>query len=402
MADFTFACPLCNQNIQCDELWCGHQLQCPICQGQIIVPQTVPAPTPVPTHGSQGKSLIAPPAGGSRLAFQQDAQKPATPGKNIPIRNLAPPPPKKKSPVVQILIYAGVVAAVGAGVYFFGWPMVQKWQSDANAKRREVEKNADGGQVGHIANLYEVLDATEPSNPRLDKLARKNQATGPRQRPSSVPGAIPLPADGNAGATPAADKELPVVPATWTLEVDQAQIPEGRVNGMIAGTNFVAETVRVDAVGTSQVLRLFQGTALSPDREILVYLHLKAGDKLSGHTWTISKDMKASADVPQVIKRWKAKAGFQPALNRYTSGYAMKLELGEVADGTISGKIFVALPDPEQSVVAGVFKATMLEPAPTAAPGAAVSPTVTPTPVSSAAVPGAPNRTASDRRYGTR
>ncbi len=401
MADFTFTCPLCNRDIQCDELWCGHQLQCPICQGQIIVPQTVPAPTPIPTHGSQGKSLITPPKGGSRLAFQQDAQKPATPGKNIPIRNLTAPPPKKKNPVVQILVYAGLVAAVGVGIYF-AWPMVQNWQAKSNEKRREVEKNADGGQVGHIANLYEVLDATEPSNPRLDKLAKRSHATGPQQRASSVSSPIPVPGDDGSGTTPAADKTLTVIPATWTLDLDQAQIPEGRVNGMISGTNFVAETVRVDPVGTAQVLRLFQGTALSPDREILVYLHLKAGDKLSGHTWTISKDMKAGADVPQVIKRWKTKAGYQPALKAFNSGYAMKLELGEVAEGSVSGKIFVALPDPEQTVAAGLFKAATSLPdsIPAAAAGATAAPVAAPAPAPGA--PAVPNKTAYDRRPGPR
>ena len=34
-------------------------------------------------------------------------------------------------------------------------------QENMNAKRREIEKNSDGGEVGHIANLYGVLDATE-------------------------------------------------------------------------------------------------------------------------------------------------------------------------------------------------------------------------------------------------
>jgi hypothetical protein len=400
MADITFTCPLCNQNIQCDELWCGHQLQCPICQGEIVVPQTAPAPVPAaaPSSGALGNSLVAPPTSGSRLAFQQDAQKPATSGRNIPIRNLAPKAAKKKSPLGKILVYTGLLAALGAGVYF-GWPMVQQYQAQSNAKRREVEKNSDGGQVGHIANLYEVLDATDPSNPRLDKLQKgSSHATGPRQRPSSVPGAIPVPADGNAAQPAAPDKDQPIVPAVWTLEVDQAKIPDGRVNGSISGAPFVAETARVDAVGPAQALRLFQGTAQSPDREILVYLHLKAGEKLAGQSWTISKDTKPGSAVPQVIKRWKAKAGFAPSLKAFSSGYAMKLELGAVADGAISGKIFIALPDPEQSVAAGSFKAatSLLDAIPGAAPTA-----VAPAAPAAGTATVAPN-SAYNRRYGGR
>ncbi len=191
-----------------------------------------------------------------------------------------------------------------------------------------------------------------------------------------------------------------MIPAVWTLDLDQAKIPEGRVNGMISGTTFVAETARVDALGAAQVLRLFQGTALSPDREILVYLNLKAGEKLSGHTWAISKEMKG-AGVPQVIKRWKANPGLPLVVKPFASGYAMKLELGEGADGAISGKIFVALPDPEQSVVAGVFNATtsLLGAIPAAAPAAVVPAAVAP----AAPAPGVPAPATGmppSRRYG--
>ena len=37
----------------------------------------------------------------------------------------------------------------------------------------------------------------------------------------------------------------------------------------------------------------------------------------------------------------------------------MKLELSEAADGAVPGKIFLALPDADQSVVAGNFKAVI-------------------------------------------
>ena len=127
---------------------------------------------------------------------------------------------------------------------------------------------------------------------------------------------------------------------------------------MISGTNFVAETVRLDPVGAAQVLRLVQGQILSPDRELLVYLHLKPGEKLGGQTLTISKDMTGSA-VPQVAKRWKPNPKFAPQVKSFYNGYAMKLELGQVADNFIPGKIFVALPDTDQTVVGGTFKAAV-------------------------------------------
>ena len=90
--------------------------------------------------------------------------------------------------------------------------------------------------------------------------------------------------------------------------------------------------------------------------EILVYLHPKAGESLTGQVWTVSKDMKG-AGVPQVTKRWKTNPKFAPQRTIFSTGYAMKLEFGAAGEGEIQGKIFIALPDPEKSVVAGVFKA---------------------------------------------
>jgi hypothetical protein len=99
---------------------------------------------------------------------------------------------------------------------------------------------------------------------------------------------------------------------------------------------------------------LYQGKLASPDRDLLVYLHLKPGEKLAGHTWEITPDTKGG---PQVWKRWKPDPRYALKPQTYNTGYAMKLELGAVAGGEIPGKIFVALPDTEKSVVAGVFTA---------------------------------------------
>jgi hypothetical protein len=38
MADFKFPCPDCGQRIACDDSWSGHKVQCPSCQGELVVP----------------------------------------------------------------------------------------------------------------------------------------------------------------------------------------------------------------------------------------------------------------------------------------------------------------------------------------------------------------------------
>jgi len=50
MAEFKFPCPRCGQNIQCDTGYSGTQINCPVCQQPIVVPQTArsgAAPRPV-------------------------------------------------------------------------------------------------------------------------------------------------------------------------------------------------------------------------------------------------------------------------------------------------------------------------------------------------------------------
>ena len=76
--------------------------------------------------------------------------------------------------------------------------------------------------------------------------------------------------------------------------------------------------------------------------------------------------------VSQVVKVWKTDPKFAAQQKSFTTGFALKLELGQMTESnTISGKIFAALPDKERSVIAGVFNAAT---AASSAPGAAPQP----------------------------
>jgi len=384
MADIKFSCPHCNQHITCDELWGGHQLQCPGCQGSLIVPGGETAAAP-------GESPLVPrPPGGPGRLSKAPAHSPAAgasaPARNIPIRNLAPAVKKKQSPVVKFAITAAVLVVLGAGGYF-GYMWLSEMQSKANAKSREAEKNSDGGQVGHIAELNTVMDGTDPAK-------TSPEASAGRRRPSAAPQQVALPADRSGGAVvnAAPTDTRPVIPAVWTLDLPTAKIPESRVNGTISGSNFVAEAARIDPVGTAQVLRLLQGQPVSPDREVLVYLHLKPGEKLGGQTVAVSHEM-IGVGVPQVTKRWKTDPKYAARLKSFSTGYAMKLELGTLTNNLVPGKIFLALPDDEKTVVAGTFNASVLVADPNMQMTPVASPT-TPTPNSA--------RAAFDQRYGIR
>jgi hypothetical protein len=39
MSEIKFACPHCSQHIACDDTYCGEQIDCPGCEGEMFVPQ---------------------------------------------------------------------------------------------------------------------------------------------------------------------------------------------------------------------------------------------------------------------------------------------------------------------------------------------------------------------------
>ncbi len=364
MGDIKFSCPSCNQHITCDELWGGHELACPSCQTPLVVP--APPPQPVAAGPTGGNPLVPKPpqTAGARLSRPQE---PAVQSRGIPIRNLAVPPPKKQNPALKILKVAGIVVVGAAGGYG-AFLLVQNMQAKANAKRDTEARGSGQGEVGHIAEVNAVMDATET----LDGGGSSPRARAPRPRRSGAGQPLPAPpGDPNAGGAPT-ESQGQVTPPVWTLDLIASKIPEGPVNGTLSGTNFVPEAVRIDPVGGAQILHFLQGQLPVPDREMFIYIHLKPGEKLGGQSLTISTDMKGTG-VPQVTKRWRTDPRYAPQVKSFQSGYAMKLELGQLADGALPGKIFLALPDTEQSVLAGAFKATLpgAEPAvatPTGAP----------------------------------
>jgi hypothetical protein len=337
MADFKFSCPHCAISVECDELWCGHEIQCPSCQKEFVVPQK-PAEPPHATLAS-AKPAQARLSIGSSRAQHSAAPKAVAPQVAAYEQQLKAAKAGKKGSGMKWVTAAIVVVVLGVGGYF-GYVFYTQWQ----AKKAEVAK----------------------------------QAAAPPPPTNAVP-AEPEP--------PPPPKALPVLPAVWTLDVEQAKIPEGKANGSLSGTNFIVET----ALCTPQILGLYEGAPRSPDRAILVYLDLKAGESLTNRDWTVSKDQRGKG-VPQVVKEWKTNPRYAPHTQAFRSGYAMKLEFGPVTSNVISGKIFLALPDAEQSVVAGQFKAFASLPA--ASPSGAAAQAVAPP----AAVPVADP--AFERRYG--
>ena len=312
MAEIIFDCPSCKQPVQADDAWGGQEIQCPLCHAPMIVPQAQ-APGSHEPHFT-GKGLVEVPketklkAGGTQV--------PRTTGGGGPvIRNFQQQSAKKQNPLVKYAITMVVVAALAASGWY-GWPYVK------------------------------------PHLPFLNKDGDNAVLAGTASNQGADTGATP------DAAVPPPPKEIPMTPPTHTLDVEQAKVSEGKVNGSIGGTNFVPDTVRLDKIGGQYVLDLRQGTGATPDRGLKVFLNLGATNSPNGQTWTVSPEMKGTV-VNRVVKVWKTNPKYAAQEKAFTTGYALKLEFGQLTESnTIPGKIYAALPDNEKTVVGGVFNAS--------------------------------------------
>ena len=345
MSDMKFSCPQCGQHITCDELCAGREVACPGCQQTLVVPHVAPTPAAPPTQ--------------PRITINRAAHQPAPgppPPRTMPVYQSASAlQEEKRGGMKKAITIAVAVIAFGAGGYF-GFHWLYQLQQKTNEKMAEAAKNSSGGEMAETAAIYKTLEATDPDKMHMPSYS-DSTAVGLARRAAANPNA----SDTSAAADEPDDaktlgNDLPVVPASWTLDISTATTPEGRVNGAISGTSFVADIIRFDTASTYQVLRFTQGSLASPDREVLVYLHLKTGVSPTGNTLLVTSDSHVATN-PSIVKRWKTDPKFAPQSKTYATGYALKIEFTGLTPGVLSGKIYLALPDAEKTVVAGVFKA---------------------------------------------
>jgi DNA-directed RNA polymerase subunit RPC12/RpoP len=143
---------------------------------------------------------------------------------------------------------------------------------------------------------------------------------------------------------------------TWTLDLTNAVLPDTPVAGSIHGSGFRCER----AVLRGGLLNLNQGKASPWDLGISLSLFARQGEELSGKTVEIPPDR---AKAPRVVLRWKDEQQ-KPATENFNSGYALKVTFGQAANGRMPGKIYLCLPDPAKSFVAGAFNAEIRKPSP--------------------------------------
>jgi len=112
MSEFKFACPVCGQHIKCDSSQAGTVMDCPTCFQKINVPQA-------PSSADQKFILTGTQVGEKRPPTLAETSTQRTPA-------------AKGVPVAAVAFAIIFVAAVGAGIYFFGGRILHlgsRWQT---------------------------------------------------------------------------------------------------------------------------------------------------------------------------------------------------------------------------------------------------------------------------------
>lgn len=133
MSEFKFHCPACGQRIQCEEQWSGQHIQCPACQGDVVVPQTESAAgLKIQSHQTP---VVAEPA--------------RPPLRSLPASSPTSPRSARTRLIVTAVVCVGLVLLLGVLIYR---PM-----SKAKARGQEYVCTARLKEIGLALRLYSSI-----------------------------------------------------------------------------------------------------------------------------------------------------------------------------------------------------------------------------------------------------
>jgi hypothetical protein len=190
MAEIKFSCPHCNQHISCEEPWAGHQIECPACRNNIVVPQ---AQAPI---ASVANPVLATesskPAGMKLSAGATQVTRPPAPTPATS-RKFTPRPPKSENSLLKYGLLAVVVAVLAGIGYIYGLPLLNRdSRPEQNGKtpgdtKTSQTSNGGGGPLGEVNGAIDVSDALDggSSSPRSKPRPAPATNTAARPRPGA-------------------------------------------------------------------------------------------------------------------------------------------------------------------------------------------------------------------------
>jgi DNA-directed RNA polymerase subunit RPC12/RpoP len=143
----------------------------------------------------------------------------------------------------------------------------------------------------------------------------------------------------------------------WSLDLSDTNFsfPEMPVAGKIHGE--FAECNRNTL--TAGALSFRQATRGAPDVSVTIHFAVTRPEDLGGRSINVATN---DSSIPRVAIRWKE--GSKTKTQWITNDYALRLETSAVIGNRVSGKIYLCLPDENQTRIAGLFRAEIKKPSP--------------------------------------
>lgn len=130
----------------------------------------------------------------------------------------------------------------------------------------------------------------------------------------------------------------------WTLSLEGVASPDTPAAGRLHGQDFLAERTYLQ----NGTLTLRMGNKGTPDFALLINFSGAQPEALAGKTINITSNAPVAAHV---TLRWKETD--QDLKDNFETGYALRIEFGELAKNHLPAKIYFCAPDDEKSYVAG-------------------------------------------------
>lgn len=340
MSEFSFPCPKCKQSISCNTNIVGERINCPNCLTLVVVP---PAPTTPPTITPTDKPGTIPAAGSPATHLQKTSGLAIAslicslasavtcigwlPGiicGHIAKVKIRRDPALKGSGIATAGLVIGYLFLISE-VSYFG---IKVWQISSAMKQGFTE-------VQHNLSTNSIV--ITQSAPATNEMAPADDDTTPIEPETNVA----------ATANVTTTTENATADANWTTDLNQMTIPGHAVGGKIHGNNFRLRR----AVFRPAVLRFISANRLT------VEIH-GLGNLVEGKTFDVQQT-DSSVKIPHVQMAWPE--GVLEPSAVVSHGYTMKLQFGQAANGIVTGKIYLCLPDNSKSWIAGTFEVQMLK-----------------------------------------
>jgi Domain of unknown function (DUF4190) len=322
MSEFKFSCPACGQNILCDTTHAGTQTTCPSCKATIAVPKEAAGTAGQRTSRLAIASLVCslsslvtcigwlPGIICGHMAKSRIRRDPSLKGSGLATAGL-------------VIGYLILIIGVGTSA-FYTW-------SFSNAVKHGFENAKHDLATNNI-----IITQTQSTN-----VSNDNQQMEPIKPEAFVATNQPVePVKSEPVVT--SNQQTGPVKSGWISDTGKMSFPNHPVSGKLHGSDFTLKT----ASFRNGDLKLSDGNGTLLD----VY---RLDKDIEGQRYEIQSFDNDNTN-PRVKITWNE--GDVAQTTTFSKGYGMKLQFDQAMNRTISGRIYLCLPDASKSYVAGTFK----------------------------------------------